>query len=154
MKEGGDTVKNTLRAIVIGMTTLAFAGISFAQAKPATPATPPAPAAEKKSEMKSEKAKTTRITGEVTSVDPKTGMLTVKTKDKEVNLTADSKAKGELEKVKPGDTVRVSATEKDGKMVATSVAPTKSAKKSEKAMEKTTERKSEMTEKKMEKKQP
>jgi hypothetical protein len=103
--------------------------------------------------MKSQKAKTTRITGEVTSVDPKTGMLTVKTKDKEVSLTADSKAKGELEKVKPGDTVRVSATEKDGKMIATSVAPTKSAaKKSEKAMEKTTERKSEMTEKKMEKK--
>jgi Cu/Ag efflux protein CusF len=153
MKEGGDIVKNTLRAIVIGMTTLAFAGVSFAQAKPATPATPPAPAAEKKSEMKSQKAKTTRITGEVTSVDPKTGMLTVKTKDKEVSLTADSKAKGELEKVKPGDTVRVSATEKDGKMIATSVAPTKSAtKKSEKAMEKTTERKSEMTEKKMEKK--
>jgi Cu/Ag efflux protein CusF len=135
------------------MTTLAFAGVSFAQAKPATPATPPAPAAEKKSEMKSQKAKTTRITGEVTSVDPKTGMLTVKTKDKEVSLTADSKAKGELDKVKPGDTVRVSATEKDGKMIATSVAPTKSAaKKSEKAMEKTTERKSEMTEKKMEKK--
>ena len=153
MKEGGDIVKNTLRAIVIGMTTLAFAGVSFAQAKPATPATPPAPAAEKKSEMKSQKAKTTRITGEVTSVDPKTGMLTVKTKDKEVSLTADSKAKGELEKVKPGDTVRVSATEKDGKMIATSVAPTKSAaKKSEKTMEKTTERKSEMTEKKMEKK--
>jgi Cu/Ag efflux protein CusF len=153
MKEGGDIVKNTLRAIVIGMTTLAFAGVSFAQAKPATPATPPAPAAEKKSEMKSQKAKTTRITGEVTSVDPKTGMLTVKTKDKEVSLTADSKAKGELDKVKPGDTVRVSATEKDGKMIATSVAPTKSAaKKSEKAMEKTTERKSEMTEKKMEKK--
>jgi Cu/Ag efflux protein CusF len=137
-------VKNTLRAIVIGMTTLAFAGVSFAQAKPATPATPSAPAAEKKSEMKSEKAKTTRITGEVTSVDPKTGMLTVKTKDKEVNLTADSKAKGELEKVKPGDMVRVSATEKDGKMIATSVAPTKSAaKKSERAMDKTTEKKME-----------
>ena len=153
MKEGGDIVKNTLRAMVIGMTTLAFAGVSFAQAKPATPATPSAPAAEKKSEMKSQKAKTSRITGEVTSVDPKTGMLTVKTKDKEVNLTADSKAKGELEKVKVGDTVRVSATEKDGKMYATSVAPSKSAaKKSEKAMEKTTERKSDMSEKKMEKK--
>src|SRR5918999_158692 len=122
-------MKNMIKVLVVALTSLAFTGVSFAQAKPATPS---APAAEKKSEMKSEKAKTSRITGEVTSVDSKTGMLTVKTKDKEVNLTADSKAKGELEKVKPGDTVRVSATEKDGKMVATSVAPTKSAKKSDK----------------------
>jgi Cu/Ag efflux protein CusF len=138
-------VKNALTAIVLGMTTLAFSGVGFAQAKPATPS-PSAPAMEKKTEMKSEKAKTTRITGEVTSVDSKAGTLTVKTKDKETNLTADPKAKDSLEKVKVGDTVRVSYTEKDGKMIASSISGVKST--SGKAP-KAEEKKGEMTEKKM-----
>jgi hypothetical protein len=130
-------VKNVLRVLVVALITVAFSGISFAQAKPATPATPatpPAPAMEKKTEMKSEKAKTTRITGEVTSVDSKAGTLTVKTKDKETNLIADSNAKGALGKVKVGDMVKATYTEKDGKMLASSIAGVKSkAKKSEKA---------------------
>jgi Cu/Ag efflux protein CusF len=130
-------VKNVLRVLVVALITVAFSGISFAQDKPATPATPatpPAPAMEKKTEMKSEKAKTTRITGEVTSVDSKAGTLTVKTKDKETNLIADSNAKGALGKVKVGDMVKATYTEKDGKMLASSIAGVKSkAKKSEKA---------------------
>ena len=133
-------MKNALRVFVVALITVAFSGVSFAQAKPATPATPatpPAPAMEKKTEMKSEKAKTTRITGEVTSVDSKAGTLTVKTKDKETNLIADSNAKGALEKVKVGDMVKATYTEKDGKMLASSIAGVKSkAKKSEKAMAK------------------
>ena len=128
-------MKNALRVLVVVLITVAFSGISFAQAKPATPATPatpPAPAMEKKTE--SEKAKTTRITGEVTSVDNKAGTLTVKTKDKEANLIADSNAKGALGKVKVGDMVKVTYTEKEGKMLASSIAGVKSkAKKSEKA---------------------
>jgi uncharacterized iron-regulated membrane protein len=127
-------VKNALRVFVLALITVAFSGISFAQAKPATPATPatpPAPAMEKKTEMKSE-AKTTRITGEVTSVDSKAGTLTVKTKDKEANLIADSNAKGALGKVKVGDMVKVTYAEKDGKMLASSIAGAK-AKKSAKA---------------------
>ena len=128
-------MKNALRVLVVVLITVAFSGISFAQAKPATPATPatpPAPAMEKKTE--SEKAKTTRITGEVTSVDNKAGTLTVKTKDKEANLIADSNAKGALGKVKVGDMVKLTYTEKEGKMLASSIAGVKSkAKKSEKA---------------------
>lgn len=130
-------MKNVLKVLVVALITVAFSGISFAQDKPATPATPatpPAPAMEKKTEMKSEKAKTTRITGEVTSVDSKAGTLTVKTKDKETNLIADSNAKGALGKVKVGDMVKATYTEKDGKMLASSIAGVKSkAKKSEKA---------------------
>jgi Cu/Ag efflux protein CusF len=145
-------VKNTIKVLVIALTSLAFGGVSFAQAKPATPATPATPAApamEKKTEMKSEKAKTNALTGEITSVDAKAGTFTVKAKDKEINLTAASKStKATLEKLKVGDMVRVSYTEKDGKMIASSVkAESKSkAAKSEKAMEK----KGEMTEKKSE----
>jgi TusA-related sulfurtransferase len=80
-------------------------------------------------EKKTEKPKTSRISGEVTSVDAKAGMLTVKGKDKDVNLTAESSStKKALEKVKVGDMVKVSYTEKNGKMVASSVAKEESKK--------------------------
>jgi Cu/Ag efflux protein CusF len=139
-------VKNMIKVLVIALTSLAFSGVSFAQAKPATPATPATPAAP--AMEKSEKAKSNRATGEVTSVDMKAGTFTVKAKDKEINLVADSSTKAALEKLKVGDMVRVSYTEKDGKMIASSVkAESKSkAAKPDKAVEK----KGEMTEKKSE----
>jgi Cu/Ag efflux protein CusF len=113
-------VKNMIKVLVIALTSLAFSSVSFAQAKPATPATPATPAAP--AMEKSEKAKTNRVTGEITSVDVKTSTFTVKGKDKEINLVADSKTtKAEVEKLKVGDTVRVSYAEKDGKMIANSV---------------------------------
>jgi Cu/Ag efflux protein CusF len=127
-----------IKILAIALTSLAFSSVSFAQAKPATPATPATPAAP--AMEKSEKAKTNRLTGEITSVDVKAGTFTVKGKDKEINLVADSKStKAEVEKLKVGDTVRVSYTEKDGKMIASSVrAESKSkAAKPDKAMEKT-----------------
>ena len=98
---------------VMGVTSL-----SFAQAKPATPATP-APAMKQKTEMKSEKAQATVLTGKVTSVDAKAGKLTVKTKDKEINMTTDSKTtKAALEKLKVGDTAKV--FERGGTVIAAS----------------------------------
>ncbi len=136
-------MKGMIKVLVIGLTPLLFTGLSFAQAKPEKSA---APAMEKKAETK---AKVTRITGEVTSVDAKAGSLAVKTKDKDVDLTAESKsAKGALEKVKVGDTVRVSYTEKEGKNVASSIvkskAPAKAAAAEKKgAMEKKSDTKSE-----------
>jgi hypothetical protein len=140
-KEGGDTVKNTIKILVVALTTLGFSTLGFAQATPATPAP------EKKTEMKSEKPKSQQISGEITSVDAKAGDFAVKTKDKEVKLKAESKGtKGALEKLKVGDMVKVSYTEKDGKSIASSVKAEKStAAKSDKA----TEKKSDMpTEKK------
>jgi ribosomal protein S1 len=115
---------------VLALTTVAFAGLGMAADKPMEKAP--------KEAAKAEKAKTTSATGEVTSVDTKAATLTVKVKDKDVNLTAESKsAKNALEKVKVGDMVKVSYTEKDGKMTATSIAAVKgTAKKAEPAMEK------------------
>jgi ribosomal 50S subunit-recycling heat shock protein len=71
-------------------------------------------------------------------VDPKVGTFTLKVKDKDVSLAAESKsAKSALEKVKVGDMVKVSYTEKDGKMTATSIVGVKGTeKKAEPAMEK------------------
>ena len=122
-------MKNTLQMFVLALTTVAFAGLGMAADKSMEKAPAEAP--------KAEKAKTTSATGEVKSVDTKAGMLTVKVKDKDVNLTAESKsAKNALEKVKVGDMVKVSYTEKDGKMTATSIAAVKAEKKDEPAMEK------------------
>jgi len=105
-------MKYTIAILAIGLTSN---GVSFAQARPATPATPAAPTMEKKTEM----AQATVLTGKVTSVDAKAGKLTVKTKDKEVNLTTDSKStKAALEKLKVGDTAKV--FEKGGKVIAAS----------------------------------
>jgi hypothetical protein len=112
-------MKNIIKVLVIASASLTFNGFSFAQAKPATPATPAPPATEKKPEMKSEKAQATVLTGRVTSVDAKAGKLTVKTKDKEVNLTTDSKTtKAALEKLKVGDTAKV--FERGGTVIAAS----------------------------------
>jgi Cu/Ag efflux protein CusF len=133
-------VKNMIKVLIVALTSLAFSGVSFAQAKPATPATPATPSAPAM-EKRSEKAKTEGLTGEVTSVDAKAGTLTVKGKDKEINLGADSKStKAALEKLKVGDMVRLSYTEKDGKMIVSSVKAAKP--------DKATEKKGEMTEKK------
>ena len=142
-------MKNIIKVLVLSVASLTFGGMSFAQMKPATPTTPDAPAMEKKTEMKSEKAKANVLTGEITSIDPKAGTFTVKAKDKEINLTADSKStRARVEKLKVGDMVKVSYAEKDGKMIASSVrAESKNkAAKPDKAMEK----KGEMTEKKSE----
>jgi hypothetical protein len=108
-------MKYKIAILAIALTSLAFNGVGFAQARPATPATPAAPTMEKKTEM----AQATVLTGKVTSVDAKAGKLTVKTKDKEVNLTTDSKStKAALEKLKVGDTAKV--FEKGGKVIAAS----------------------------------
>ena len=140
-------MKNMIKVLVIALTSLAFNGLSFAQEKPATPATPAAPTMEKKTEMKSEKAKTNRVTGEVTSVDAKAGTFAVKTKDKEINLTADSKStKGALEKLNVSDKVRVSYTDKDGKLIASSI--TAESKTTAAKSEKATEKKADVMEKK------
>jgi len=114
MKVG--TVKNTMTVLIFALTSLTLNGDSFAQTKPETPA---AQATEEKPGMKSETAQATVLTGKVTSVDAKAGKLTVKLKDKEINLTTDSKStKAALEKLKVGDTAKV--FEKGGRVIAVS----------------------------------
>lgn len=127
-----------LAALLIG-SAFALPTMTSAAEKAAQPCAP-APAMEKKAPAK---AKVKSATGDVVSADAKTGMLAVKVKDKEMSFTAESKtAKQALDKVKAGDKVTVSYTEKDGKMTATSVKPAKvtTAKKAEvKKEEKKTE---------------
>ena len=109
-------MKNMMTLLVVALGSLVFNDVSLAQAKPTTPA-PGAPATEKKTEA--ERAQATVLTGKVTSVDAKAGKLTVKTKEKEVNMTTDSKStKSALEKLKVGDTAKV--FERGGTVIAAS----------------------------------
>ena len=144
-------MKNMLKVLVIAFTALIFGGVSIAQDKKAEKMEKSAadkPMTDQKMD-KSTKAKSTTASGEVTAVDAKSGSLTVKAKDKDLKLMAESKsAKNALEKVKPGDMVKVTYTDKDGKMIATSV------KAESKATGSTSEERKSGMEKKAEKKQP
>jgi hypothetical protein len=138
--------KNMLNLVVVALTALIFVGVAIAQDRKAEKMDKSS--ADSPKTEKSTKAKSGTATGEVTSVDAKSGQLTVKAKDKDLNLMAESKsAKNALDKVKVGDTVRVTYNDKDGKMVVSSV------KAESKGMSKSEERKS-STERKAEKKQP
>jgi hypothetical protein len=135
--------KQIFKLVVVAVTALFFGAVASAQdTKPGKmgKSSADSPKTEKST------AKSGTATGEVTSVDDKSGMLTVKAKDKNLDFMAESKsAKNALDKVKVGDTVRVTYTDKDGKMVASSV------KAESKGMSKSEERK---TSTKAEKKQP
>jgi Cu/Ag efflux protein CusF len=137
--------KNLVKLVVVAVTALIFGGVATAQdtkSEKMGKSSADSPKMEK-----STKAKSGTATGEVTSVDPKSGQLTVKAKDKDLDLMAESKsAKSSLDKVKVGDTVRVTYTDKDGKMVVSSV------KAESKGMSKSETKSS--TERKAEKKQP
>jgi hypothetical protein len=117
-------MKSILRLVLVSLVTLAFAGVALAQTgstgSTGTKSTAPAkPAAEKK-------AKTMRATGELTAADAKAGTAKVKTKDKELSLSAETEdAKESLGKVKVGDMVKVAYTEKEGKLTLKSLSKTK-----------------------------
>jgi hypothetical protein len=124
-------VKSTIEILVIALTSLAFNGVSFAQAKSSTPAARLAPTMEPKTETKPEQAQATVLTGKVMSVDAKVGTLTLKLKDREINLTTDSKTtKAALEKLKVGGMAKV--FEKGGKVIAASPVKAESKTKTEK----------------------
>jgi hypothetical protein len=145
-------MKSVFRLFLASLVALTFAGVSFTQATPATPATPASP--EKKAEIKQEKPKASRITGEIVSLDAKAGTLTVKANGKEMSFTADTKgAKSALEKVKVGEQVRISYAEKGGKLVARSVTEAKAKTVAKAKTETKGKSETKATEKKAEKKE-
>jgi Cu/Ag efflux protein CusF len=112
--------KQIFKLVVVAVTALFFGGVATAQDTKAGKTGKSS--ADSQTMEKSTKAKSGTATGEVTSVDAKSGQLTVKAKGKDVDLMAESKsAKNALGKVKIGDTVQVTYTDKDGKMVVNSV---------------------------------
>src|SRR4029079_11837135 len=103
-------LKKMIKVLVGAWMSLALHGVSFEQAKPAMPVAPAVSAAE----IKTNAAQATVLTGEVTSVNAKTGNLTIKTNNREIKLTTETKStRAALEKLKIGDTAKI--FEKGGK---------------------------------------
>jgi len=106
---------------VAGMGMLALTAVGQAQNTPSGAGKTDAPMGSK-SDMNTKSSATKKATGEVTSVDPKTGKLMVKTTTEELNLDAQSSAaKKSLSNIKVGDKVNVSYQDKGGTLMATSV---------------------------------
>ena len=107
-------MKDMIKALLVSVVALAFAGSIWAQGT--APAKPAAPA--KTTEKKEATVKVSRGRGELLAVDTKAGTAKVKGRDREMSLNADTKeTKDQLAKVKVGDSVRFTYTEKDGKLV-------------------------------------
>jgi Cu/Ag efflux protein CusF len=106
--------KKLISGFVAGVGMFALAATGQAQDKPSSPSSKPdAP-------MDSKCGAAKKASGEVTSVDSKTGKLMVKTATEELNLDA-STAKKSLANIKVGDKVNVSYQDKGGMLVANSV---------------------------------
>jgi Cu/Ag efflux protein CusF len=105
--------KKLISGLVAGVGMFAIAAAGQAQDKPSSPSKPDAP-------MESKSGAAKKASGEVTSVDSKTGKLMVKTATEELNLDA-SAAKKSLANIKVGDKVNVSYQDKGGMLVANSV---------------------------------
>ncbi len=154
-------MKSVLRLVLVPLVTLAFAAVSFAQPAPVTPVpvtpvpiTPAAPATPGKKMEKKEGPKTTSITGEIASVDPKAGTLRVKVNGKEMSFAAETKgAKSALKKVGVGERVRISYTEKDGKLIAHSITEAKAKTIAKAKTDSKVKGEAKATEKKVEKKE-
>ena len=80
-------------------------------------------AAEKKAKTTSatKATKPQRLKGEITAMDAKAGTVSVKGTSGEKTFTTQDAARDTLEIVKVGEHVRVTYSEKDGKLVATSM---------------------------------
>jgi hypothetical protein len=99
----------------LGAGFLAFATVGQAQNIPSSPSKADAP-------IDSRAGSSKKATGEVTSVDAKTGKLMVKTSTDNLSLEVQgSAAKKDLADIKVGDKVNVSYQDKGGMLVASSV---------------------------------
>ena len=112
-------MKNMLKVLLAPVVALAFAGSVWAQGTTPAPAKPAAPA---KTEKREAASKEKRGRGEIVTLDAKAGTVKVKSRDNEMSLVADTKeTKDALAKVKVGDPVGFSYTDKDGKLVLRSL---------------------------------
>jgi hypothetical protein len=99
---------------------LAFGAESPSSKDPAKESGKTAPTKKKKT-TKPKKPKVQKFVGNISSVDSKTGSVSVKGSAGEKIFVTQDAAKDALERLAVGDRVRVQYSEKDGKLAATSV---------------------------------
>jgi len=107
--------KKLITVVVAGTGMFAFVAASQAQNMPSSPRIKEAP-------IDSKSTVTKRATGDVTSVDVKSGKLIVKTSTDELNLNVQgSSAQNSLASIKVGDKVNMNYQDQGGMLVASSV---------------------------------
>jgi hypothetical protein len=104
---------------VLLLSGLAFSAETPTSKEPAKESGKTAPA--KKKTTKAKKPKVQKFVGNISSVDTKTGAVSVKGSAGEKSFITQDAAKDALERLAAGDRVRVQYSEKDGKLAATSV---------------------------------
>ena len=116
-------LRSMRRLILLLLMMFGVSAVSFAADAPAAKELTVAPAKKTaaQSTKKTKKAAPRKFTGNISSLDTKTGAVTVKGSSEEKNFMTKDAAKDALERLTTGDRVRVLYSEKDGKAVATSV---------------------------------
>jgi len=125
-----------------------LAGLSFGAETPppkdttkeSAKTTPP-----KKKSTTAKKPKVQKFVGNISAVDTKSGAVSVKGTAGEKNFITQDAAKDAVERLKVGDRVRVQYSEKEGKLVATSVRRVKLPQTKNKAAEESTKSKTAKT---------
>ncbi|MBM4262175.1 MAG: hypothetical protein FJ145_12190 [Deltaproteobacteria bacterium] len=101
--------------------TLALYGLAVSAESAATK-TAPAPSSEtKEAPRKTKKPTALRFRGQITALDAKTGTLSVKSDVSEKNFSTQDSAKESIARMTVGDRVKVTYTDKEGKLFASSV---------------------------------
>jgi hypothetical protein len=113
-------MKPGLSWVAIPFLTVALWGVGIAAENP--PAKNPPAAGEKKAAPeKAKKPGSQKFQGAITALDAKAGTVSVKSDASEKNFTTQDAAKDAIERLTVGDRVKVVNSEKEGKLVATSV---------------------------------
>ena len=136
------------RVFSVLLLTIFLNGVGFSAETPASTASPKESATKsppKKKTAKEKKPKVQRFVGDISAVDNKSGAVSVKGTAGEKNFITQDAAKDAVERLKVGDRVRVQYSEKEGKLVATSVRRVKLPQTKNKAAEESTKSKTAKT---------
>ena len=111
------------RLLLLALMMFGVSAVSFAADAPTVKESTAAPAKKSgaQSTKKTKKATPRKFTGNISTLDTKTGAVSVKGSSDEKNFMTKDAAKDALERLAVGDRVRVVYSEKDGKAVATSM---------------------------------
>ena len=136
------------KLLAVPLFVMLLAGLAFGAETPTTKDTtkesaktaPP-----KKKSTTAKKPKVQKFVGDISAVDTKSGAVSVKGTAGEKNFVTQDAAKDAVERLKVGDRVRVQYSEKEGKLVATSVRRVKLPQTKNKAAEESTKTKTAKT---------
>jgi hypothetical protein len=142
------TMSQLIKLLSVAFLAIFLSGVGRAAETPPSKEAPKAsvnkPAPQKKT-TKAKKPKVQKFVGNISAIDTKSGAVSVKGSDGEKNFITQDAAKDALERLAVGDRIRVQYTEKDGKLMSSSVRRVKLPQTKNKTTEETAKSKSTKT---------